>query len=76
MGPQAAERALTEALSAGSATERSAVVATGFCAGLAPGMRPGDVVVAEATRDHRRGTPPSTLCRDNGPLLRARGNAA
>ncbi|WP_030993263.1 hypothetical protein [Streptomyces sp. NRRL S-1813] len=70
MGPQAAERALTKALSAGSVTERSPVVASGFCAGLAPGMRPGDVVVAEATRDHHADAP-ETLCRDNGPLLRA-----
>ncbi|MFC9234725.1 1-hydroxy-2-methyl-2-butenyl 4-diphosphate reductase [Streptomyces decoyicus] len=70
MGPQAAERALKKALSAGSVTERSPVVASGFCAGLAPGMRPGDVVVAEATRDHHADAP-ETLCRDNGPLLRA-----
>ncbi len=70
MGPQAAERAITEALGADPATARSPVVASGFCAGLAPGMRPGDVVVAEATRDHRPGTP-DLPCRDNGPLLRA-----
>lgn len=69
MGPQAAERALAEALSEGSVTERSPVVASGFCAGLAPGMRPGDVVVAEATRGHRTAAP-ETHCRDNGPLLR------
>ncbi|MGW3464990.1 phosphorylase family protein, partial [Streptomyces olivaceoviridis] len=34
-----------------------AVLATGFCAGLAPGMHPGDLVVAEETRDPR-GTVP------------------
>ncbi|MGV9631320.1 phosphorylase family protein [Streptomyces sp. NPDC003487] len=28
----------------------AAVLATGFCAGLAPGMHPGDLVVAEETR--------------------------
>ncbi|MFG2138163.1 1-hydroxy-2-methyl-2-butenyl 4-diphosphate reductase [Streptomyces sp. NPDC048650] len=70
MGPQSAERALAAALRDGAATARSPVVASGFCAGLAPGMRPGDVVVAEATRDHRadaRDIP----CRDNGPLLAA-----
>ncbi|WP_344573143.1 1-hydroxy-2-methyl-2-butenyl 4-diphosphate reductase [Streptomyces lunalinharesii] len=75
MGPQAAERALAAALGAGSVTAGSAVVASGFCAGLAPGMRPGDVIVAEATRDHRPGFP-DVPCRDNGPLvhsLRARG---
>ncbi|GAA2338565.1 lipoprotein [Streptomyces caniferus] len=70
IGPQAAERALAHALGAGSVTERSPVVASGFCAGLAPGMRPGDVVVAEATRGHHADAP-ETLCRDNGPLLRA-----
>ncbi|BCK67129.1 hypothetical protein Srufu_010820 [Streptomyces libani subsp. rufus] len=41
MGPQAAERALAEALRAGSVTERSPVIASGFCAGLAPGCAPG-----------------------------------
>ncbi|WP_129293000.1 1-hydroxy-2-methyl-2-butenyl 4-diphosphate reductase [Streptomyces lydicus] len=70
MGPQAAERTLTHALRAGAVTERSPVVASGFCAGLAPGMRPGDVVVAEATRDQHADAP-ETLCHDNGPLLRA-----
>ncbi|GES29072.1 1-hydroxy-2-methyl-2-butenyl 4-diphosphate reductase [Streptomyces angustmyceticus] len=70
MGPQAAERAVAAALGAGSVTERSPVVASGFCAGLAPGMRPGDVVVAEATRDHHPDAP-ETRCHDNGPLLRA-----
>lgn len=71
MGPQAAERAVTKALGEGrSGTAGSPVVASGFCAGLAPGMRPGDVVVAEATRDHRPGAP-DLPCRDNGPLLSA-----
>ncbi|GGU50789.1 lipoprotein [Streptomyces albospinus] len=70
MGPQAAERAIAAALGEGSATADSPVVASGFCAGLAPGMRPGDVVVAAATRDHRAGVP-DVPCRDNGPLLRA-----
>jgi nucleoside phosphorylase len=70
MGPQAAERAVAQALGEDRATARSPVVASGFCAGLAPGMRPGDVVVAEATRDHRPGAP-DLPCRDNGPLLRA-----
>ncbi|KUL48330.1 1-hydroxy-2-methyl-2-butenyl 4-diphosphate reductase [Streptomyces sp. NRRL F-4489] len=75
MGPRAAERALTAALGEGAATAGSPVVASGFCAGLAPGMRPGDVVVAEAVRDHRPGAP-EVPCRDNAPLvaaLRARG---
>ncbi|WP_458246644.1 phosphorylase family protein [Streptomyces sp. MAI_2237] len=49
MGPEAAERSLTRAL-ADPALADAAVLATGFCAGLAPGMHPGDLVVAEETR--------------------------
>ncbi|MFG3002480.1 5'-methylthioadenosine/S-adenosylhomocysteine nucleosidase family protein [Streptomyces calvus] len=52
MGPAAAGRAVTRAL-AGPALRDAAVLATGFCAGLAPGMHPGDLVVAEETRDAR-----------------------
>ncbi|MFI1281741.1 1-hydroxy-2-methyl-2-butenyl 4-diphosphate reductase [Streptomyces sp. NPDC020858] len=50
MGPRAAERALTRALER-PGMDRAAVLATGFCAGLVPGMHPGDLVVAEETRD-------------------------
>ncbi|MBO1329701.1 1-hydroxy-2-methyl-2-butenyl 4-diphosphate reductase [Streptomyces sp. VRA16 Mangrove soil] len=57
MGPKAAERAVTRALGDGVLRDAS-VVATGFCAGLAPGMHPGDLVVAEETRDAHG----STLC--------------
>jgi nucleoside phosphorylase len=46
MGPAAADRAVREALH-DPELHGSAVLTTGFCAGLAPGMRPGDVVVAE-----------------------------
>lgn len=46
MGPEAADRAVREALH-DPELHGSAVLTTGFCAGLAPGMRPGDVVVAE-----------------------------
>ncbi|MEU1048638.1 1-hydroxy-2-methyl-2-butenyl 4-diphosphate reductase [Streptomyces sp. NPDC005897] len=49
MGPKAAERSVTRVL-ADPALESAAVLATGFCAGLAPGMHPGDLVVAEETR--------------------------
>ncbi|MFH8344619.1 1-hydroxy-2-methyl-2-butenyl 4-diphosphate reductase [Streptomyces sp. NPDC018045] len=70
MGPRAASDAVTHALRDGSVTERAPVVATGFCAGLVPGMRPGDVVVAEAARGHLPGAP-DVACSDNGPLLRA-----
>ncbi|MEU2787820.1 1-hydroxy-2-methyl-2-butenyl 4-diphosphate reductase [Streptomyces sp. NPDC007100] len=70
MGPRAASDAVTHALRYGSVTERAPVVATGFCAGLVPGMRPGDVVVAEAARGHLPGAP-DVPCSDNEPLLRS-----
>ncbi|MFI9766694.1 1-hydroxy-2-methyl-2-butenyl 4-diphosphate reductase [Streptomyces sp. NPDC052415] len=56
MGPRAAERSVGRAL-AQPALAGAAVLATGFCAGLAPGMHPGDLVVAEETRDPRGTTP-------------------
>lgn len=65
MGPVAAERAVTRGL-ADPALAGAAVLATGFCAGLAPGMHPGDLVVAEETRDPR-GTVP---CVGTGLLVR------
>jgi nucleoside phosphorylase len=52
MGPRAAERFVTRSLTEPALAE-AAVLATGFCAGLAPGMHPGDLVVAEETRDPR-----------------------
>ncbi len=45
MGPRAAERAVSDALRGDAALGAAAVVATGFCAGLGSGMKPGDVVV-------------------------------
>ncbi|MBO4253779.1 5'-methylthioadenosine/S-adenosylhomocysteine nucleosidase family protein [Streptomyces griseorubiginosus] len=56
MGPEAAEVSTTRVLSRPEFAG-AAVLATGFCAGLAPGMHPGDLVVAEETR-HPRGTVP------------------
>jgi len=56
MGPKAAGQSVTRAL-ADPARREAAVLATGFCAGLAPGMHPGDLVVAEETRDPRGTTP-------------------
>lgn len=56
MGPEAAESTVTRIL-AEPPLRDAAVVATGFCAGLAPGMHPGDLVVAEETRDPRGSTP-------------------
>ncbi|GAA3292509.1 lipoprotein [Streptomyces cinereospinus] len=64
-GPGAAERSVARAL-ADPALAGAAVLATGFCAGLAPGMHPGDLVVAAETRDPR-GT---TACAGTGPLVR------
>ncbi|MEV8531829.1 1-hydroxy-2-methyl-2-butenyl 4-diphosphate reductase [Streptomyces sp. NPDC051211] len=70
MGPRAAERAVDREL-ARPGMAGAAVVATGFCAGLAPGMHPGDLVVAEATRDPR-GT---VLCDGTGLLAEALARA-
>ncbi|MFE7972879.1 1-hydroxy-2-methyl-2-butenyl 4-diphosphate reductase [Streptomyces shenzhenensis] len=56
MGPKAAERSAARVL-ADPALAGAAVLATGFCAGLAPGMHPGDLVVAEETRDPRGAVP-------------------
>ena len=52
MGPRAAERSVLRAL-ADPAHAGAAVLASGFCAGLAPGMHPGDLVVAEEARNPR-----------------------
>ncbi|MFD9355256.1 1-hydroxy-2-methyl-2-butenyl 4-diphosphate reductase [Streptomyces sp. NPDC060031] len=52
MGPRAAERAVGRALGE-PGLRGAAVLATGFCAGLMPGMSPGDLIVAEETRDPR-----------------------
>lgn len=56
MGPRAAEESVTGALG-DPALADAVVLATGFCAGLAPGMHPGDLVVAEETRDPRGRVP-------------------
>lgn len=50
MGPKAADRAVRVALR-DPALHGAAVLTTGFCAGLAPGMRPGDVVVSDDGHD-------------------------
>lgn len=52
MGPVAAQRSVERVLK-DPVLSGAAVLATGFCAGLAPGMHPGDLVVAEETRDPR-----------------------
>ncbi|APE25172.1 MULTISPECIES: phosphorylase family protein [Streptomyces] len=49
MGPDRARRAVSRALGE-EGWRDAAVIASGFCAGLAPGMHPGDLIVAEETR--------------------------
>lgn len=67
MGPQAASAVLGRALQAEPVPGATAVLATGFCAGLVHGLRPGDLVVAEETRDEEGSTP----CVGAGVLARA-----
>jgi nucleoside phosphorylase len=67
MGPQAADRAMARALAGGPAARGTAVIATGFCAGLSHGMHPGDLVVADETRDPEGRTP----CTGTGVLAKA-----
>ncbi|MEU8708954.1 1-hydroxy-2-methyl-2-butenyl 4-diphosphate reductase [Streptomyces sp. NPDC048565] len=66
MGPRAASSAVRLALGQNGAGG-TAVIASGFCAGLEPGMHPGDLVVAEETRD-AGGT---TACTGTGVLVDA-----
>ncbi|MFD5874706.1 1-hydroxy-2-methyl-2-butenyl 4-diphosphate reductase [Streptomyces sp. NPDC060322] len=66
MGPRAAENAVRDALGLHGAGG-TAVIASGFCAGLEPGMHPGDLVVAEETRDAGGTTP----CTGTGLLVDA-----
>ncbi|WP_338678050.1 1-hydroxy-2-methyl-2-butenyl 4-diphosphate reductase [Streptomyces sp. SCSIO 30461] len=63
MGPANARRAVDRALLAPRLRD-AAVLASGFCAGLVPGMHPGDLVVAVETRGPWGATP----C-DDAPLL-------
>ncbi|WP_328535671.1 phosphorylase family protein [Streptomyces sp. NBC_00344] len=56
MGPEAAAYAVTRTLGDGPARD-AAVIASGFCAGLSPGMHPGDLIVADETRGVRGVTP-------------------
>ncbi|MFE9394353.1 1-hydroxy-2-methyl-2-butenyl 4-diphosphate reductase [Streptomyces flavidovirens] len=50
MGPKAAATAVRQALAHGGPAPDAAVIASGFCAGLVPGMHPGDLIVADETR--------------------------
>jgi nucleoside phosphorylase len=71
MGPLNAERAVRAALGE-EALREAAVVASGFCAGLAPGMHPGDLVVADEIR-HADG---GAACTNTEPLAKAVTRAA
>ncbi|MGW0235698.1 phosphorylase family protein, partial [Streptomyces sp. NPDC002996] len=66
MGPLNAGRAVREACGTGPLRE-AAVVASGFCAGLAPGMHPGDLVVV----DEARLDGVSTACTETDLLVKA-----
>lgn len=68
MGPQNAERAVLQALG-DAALREAAVVASGFCAGLAPGMHPGDLVVADEIRHADGSTACTTTACTNTELL-------
>ncbi|MEU3598999.1 1-hydroxy-2-methyl-2-butenyl 4-diphosphate reductase [Streptomyces sp. NPDC006798] len=70
MGPVNAERAVRAALDGGP-LRHAAVVASGFCAGLAAGMHPGDLVIADETRIDGTATP----CTDTALLAAAVGRA-
>jgi nucleoside phosphorylase len=70
MGPANAERAVKDAI--GDDRHRdAAVIASGFCAGLTPGMSPGDLIVADETRDARGAVP----CTGTGMLSEALSRA-
>ncbi|MFC8957289.1 1-hydroxy-2-methyl-2-butenyl 4-diphosphate reductase [Streptomyces sp. NPDC057101] len=70
MGPDRAHRAVSRALGEERWRE-AAVIASGFCAGLAPGMHPGDVVVADETR----GPGGATSCTETELLVKALARA-
>ncbi|MFG2626418.1 1-hydroxy-2-methyl-2-butenyl 4-diphosphate reductase [Streptomyces sp. NPDC048473] len=70
MGPKAAEAAVSRALGQDRASG-TAVLASGFCAGLSPGMHPGDLVVAAETRE----AGDSTVCTGAGLLAEALAKA-
>ncbi|GGW23588.1 phosphorylase family protein [Streptomyces xantholiticus] len=71
MGPVNAGRAVRVACRT-TALAEAAVVASGFCAGLAPGMHPGDLVVVEEVR--LGGSP--TACTNTELLAEAVARAA
>ncbi|MFJ6217121.1 1-hydroxy-2-methyl-2-butenyl 4-diphosphate reductase [Streptomyces sp. NPDC092296] len=72
MGPDRAGRSVSGLL-AGGTDGHSALLVTGFCAAVSPGIRPGDAVVADEVRDDEETSieiPTSRLLAD---ALRAHG---
>ncbi|MFD3334851.1 1-hydroxy-2-methyl-2-butenyl 4-diphosphate reductase [Streptomyces sp. NPDC058700] len=70
MGPDRAHRAVSRTLG-GERWRDAAVIASGFCAGLAPGMHPGDLIVADETR----GPDGTTSCTGTELLVEALARA-
>ncbi|MFB7371213.1 1-hydroxy-2-methyl-2-butenyl 4-diphosphate reductase [Streptomyces sp. NPDC056222] len=66
MGPDRARRAVSRALDR-EPWRDAVVIASGFCAGLAPGMHPGDLIVADETR----GPDGTTACTGADLLVKA-----
>ncbi|MFF9350651.1 1-hydroxy-2-methyl-2-butenyl 4-diphosphate reductase [Streptomyces sp. NPDC014734] len=70
MGPRAAGTTVSRVLGR-DRPPGTAVLASGFCAGLSPGMHPGDLVVADETR----GAGDPTPCTGTGLLAEALARA-
>ncbi|MEU9998568.1 1-hydroxy-2-methyl-2-butenyl 4-diphosphate reductase [Streptomyces sp. NPDC050848] len=70
MGPVHARRGVARALDREPWRE-AAVIASGFCAGLAPGMHPGDLIVADETRGAPGDPDPATACTGTELLVKA-----
>ncbi|MFJ3582487.1 1-hydroxy-2-methyl-2-butenyl 4-diphosphate reductase [Streptomyces sp. NPDC090127] len=74
MGPAHARRGVAAALDR-EPWRDAAVIASGFCAGLAPGMHPGDLVVAEETLGGPDGPGAVTTCTGTELLVKALSRA-
>ncbi|MDT9689968.1 1-hydroxy-2-methyl-2-butenyl 4-diphosphate reductase [Streptomyces sp. P9(2023)] len=70
MGPAHARRGVARALDRDPWRD-AAVIASGFCAGLAPGMHPGDLIVADETRGAPGGPDAVTACTGTELLVKA-----
>lgn len=74
MGPAHARRGVGRALDRDPWRD-AAVIASGFCAGLAPGMHPGDLIVADETRGAPGGPDAVTACTGTELLVKALSRA-